>query len=884
MRKVLGVTLISFLFSVPLFLLGCAGGAPPREKGVEIAPAKVAEAPRGLLYLALIWNGETPRAGEANPEAIKNLLALLERYSRIHITFNLSPEMVEYMDAESLEICRRLQDIGQIAVVMVPPDRALLPLLYNIDLASVSMPGTPLLAKKYKYPEDVRARIMMGVSFYRNHFGKFPRGFWVPEGAVAQEVLEVVSDCRLEWMVSGEEVLENSLNIKPDRDDLGNILNPEFLYQPYLVSGEKRALTMVFRDRMLSDRINLVYPLMGGDGAVRDFMERLQFIQKEWKQKNPPLVTVIVDNNESIYFLSRLFNQLERITSIKTVNLQEYLENYSPVAKIEKILPGSLVKGNFESWIGEEEENIAWELLAEARLDLENYKNSGKAKIEQLNQAFATISKASDSKWFWWYGEDYNSGRDEIFDQEYRSLLIKVYQSIGMKPPDRLFQPIVTQKEFLPEKEIVDQVTPQIDGIVDKGEWDNAGYYVAKGCQIFDRIYYGYDRSNLYLRVDTKDLLAERKGTEFFIGFYIGIPGAGKYNLSTRYGEDSKGRTPGFGLSNELGIWFDQFGLSSEAGGGKAVLSTATGENTWQPVADIYSIGVGAYSLEIALPLEYINVSEGEPLRLVAVVAEKGVELETMPSSGPISIILPELFQRGAAILRIIDPVGDDYGPGTYTYPADPVFKPGSFDIREFSVNEGPEYVILKIKLGVIENPWNSPSGLSLQIIDVYIDLNNKIGAGSMELLPGRNGYTRAEDAWEYAISVDGWQQTMYRIDSADKPVKLADLEVQVNPTRGEVTIYVPRSLIRGEPRNWGYLPMVLAYDGQAPLRNWKVREVKQENDEFYFGGAYPSCEQGTVSIPNIIDLVLPGGENQKDILGVYRQGKAVEIPALRLK
>jgi len=255
-----------------------------------------------------------------------------------------------------------------------------------------------------------------------------------------------------------------------------------------------------------------------------------------------------------------------------------------------------------------------------------------------------------------------------------------------------------------------------------------------------------------------------------------------------------------------------------------------------------------------------------------------------MPSFGPISIILPELFQKGAGISRIIDSVGDDYGPGTYTYPADPVFKPGSFDIREFSVSEGPEYVIFKVKLGVIENPWNYPSGLSLQIIDVYIDLNNKIGAGSMQLLPGRNAYTKAEDAWEYAISVDGWQHTMYKIDSAGKPVKLADLGVNVNSARGEVTIYVPRSLIRGDPRNWGYLPMVLAYDGEAPPRNWKVREVKQENDEFYFGGAYSPYEKGTVSIPNIIDLVLPRGQNQKNILGVYRQGKAVEIPAIRLR
>ena len=873
---------IYFLCSAPIFIFGCAG-VPPIEREVERVPLKPPEAPKQLLCLALIWDGEVPRAGEANPETIMNLLALLERYPQIKMTFNLSPEMIERIDYEAMDICKQLQDLGRIEVAMVPPGRPILPLLYDTDLAGASVPGASLPLKKYRYPEDVRARIMSGVSLYRKHFGNFPKGMWPPEGAVAQEVLSIISDCRLDWIASGEEVLENSLNIGLTRDDQGHLPNPELLYRPYCVIGEEKALTMIFDDGLLSNRINFAYPLMSGEEAVSDFMEHVHFIQQKWKQKSPPLVTMIVDNDESIYFLSQLFNRIEDIASIKTVTPKEFLEKYPVVVTIKKLWPGSRVNASFDSWIGEQEENIAWELLAGARLDLESYKNSGRARIEKLDEAFTAILKASNSKWFWWYGEDQNSGKDEIFDQEYRSLLIQIYQTIDIEPPGRLFQPIVTQKEFLPEREIVDLITPEIDGIIDEGEWDNAGYYRAEKCEIFDKIYYGYNGYNLYLRVDTKDLLAERKGTEFFIGFYIGTPGAGKYNLSTRHAGPGEPRTLGFGLSNEVGIWFNQFSLDYEAGRGKAVLSSATGENTWQPITDVYSMAVGAYSLEIGIPLKYLNVSGGEALRMIAVAVEDGVEMETMPPVGPISIIIPEIFERAAGISRIIDPVGDDYGPGTYTYPIDPIFKPGSFDIREFSVSEGPEYVIFKVRLGVIENVWNSLSGLSLQIVDVYIDLNNTIGAGSMQLLPGRNAYTRPEDAWEYAISVDGWQQTMYKVDSSGRPAKLRDIEVKVNSAGGEVTIYVPRSLIRGDPRNWGYLAMALAYDAEAPPGNWKVREVKQGNDEFYFGGAYIPFGNSAIRNPNIIDVVLPRGQDQKNILGVYRKGKAVEIPAIRL-
>lgn len=856
---------------------------PPKEREVEIVTPKPVEVPPQPVYLALIWNGEEAPSGETNSQAMANLLDLLERYPQIHMTLALSPEMVGYIDSRALDICRRLQEIGRLGVAMVPPDHPILPLLYDTDLASASISEGSLPKKKYRYPGDVRARIIKGISLYRNHFGKLPKGFWPPQGGVAQEIMELAIDCRLEWTLSGEEVLENSLNTRFIRNGQGKLQNSELLYRTYLISSGKGSLTMIFRDRILSDEVNFNYPLMGAEEAVRDFIERLHSIQKEWKERFPPLVTIVINSDESVYFLSQLFNKLKDMVSIKTVTIEEHVRDYPAQVKIEKLSPGSFIEGNFDSWIGEEEENIAWELLTEARIDLESYKNSGRAKIEKLDQALGAISKASNSRWFWWYGQDQNSGKDDIFDQEYRSLLINVYQAIGSEPPSRLFQPVVLEKHFQPTREIVGPISPQIDGIVDEGEWDNAGYVAEKG-KIFNRIYYGYNRSNLYLRVDSKDLLAQRKGTEFFIGFYIGTLGAGKYNLYTRYEERGTGRSLAFGVSNEVAIWFDQFGLDSEGGMGKAVLSNATGENTWEPITDIYSMAVGAYSLEIAIPLQYLGVSGRQALTLLAVAAEKGKELESMPSFRPISMILPDLFQEGSDISRIIDPVGDDYGPGTYTYPANPAFKPGSFDIREFSVTEGAEYVILQIRLGLVENPWNSPSGLSLQIIDIYIDLNNRIGAGSMQLLPGRNAYTKAEDAWEYAISVDGWQKTLYKIDSAGKPIKVAEVHMKVDSARGEVTIYVPRNLIHGDPRNWGYLPMVLAYDGEALPRNWRVREVKEVNDEAYFGGALLALNDGRGVPPNIIDLVLPRGEDQRNILGAYTKGKAVEIPAVRTK
>ena len=42
----------------------------------------------------------------------------------------------------------------------------------------------------------------------------------------------------------------------------------------------------------------------------------------------------------------------------------------------------------------------------------------------------------------------------------------------------------------------------------------------------------------------------------------------------------------------------------------------------------------------------------------------------------------------GAQEVKFKDPVGDDKGPGTYTYPTDSVYKAGSFDLTELNVTQ----------------------------------------------------------------------------------------------------------------------------------------------------------------------------------------------------
>src|SRR5512138_1953736 len=84
---------------------------------------------------------------------------------------------------------------------------------------------------------------------------------------------------------------------------------------------------------------------------------------------------------------------------------------------------------------------------------------------------------------------------------------------------------------------------------------------------------------------------------------------------------------------------------------------------------------------------------------------------------------------------KLSDPVGDDNGPGNYTYPTDAVYKPGSFDITEFEVAQSGDQVEFRVSVRArIEDPWDSAAwggnGFSVQMVFIHIDTDHKAGSG----------------------------------------------------------------------------------------------------------------------------------------------------------
>jgi carbohydrate-binding DOMON domain-containing protein len=73
------------------------------------------------------------------------------------------------------------------------------------------------------------------------------------------------------------------------------------------------------------------------------------------------------------------------------------------------------------------------------------------------------------------------------------------------------------------------------------------------------------------------------------------------------------------------------------------------------------------------------------------------------------------------------DPQGDDNGPGKYTYPTDPVFVPGAFDLTGFRLKAKGDKVDVEVNLAAkLTDPWKTGTGFSLQMIFIFIQTDPK--------------------------------------------------------------------------------------------------------------------------------------------------------------
>ena len=765
-------------------------------------------------------------------------------------------------------IHKELVEAGQLEIMTSPYYHPILPLLCDTDVAGEASPGITLPETRFAYPEDARAQVELAVDYYSDVFADLPGGVWPSEGAVSESIVPILAGFDVAYMATDEAVLGKTLG--------KSSLNFNEKYRMYNVEKDGYTMAVVFRDHKLSDDIGFRYSKMGGAEAANDMVSLLHRIHRATQAFDGDFLVPVILDGENAWehfrldgkaFFRSLYYQISEADWLKPVTISGYMEDFPPERTLPHLAPGSWIGGSFDTWIGESEENTAWVYLAEARKAIEEAE--GKAGEEAREKALQEVYAAEGSDWFWWYGLDQNIGYDDVFDEAFRGTLKRAYRHLGMEPPGYLDIPIISPGGEEPSRLMTGQITPEIDGIAEPGEWDNSafiddsrsGAMARSAGELIKALHYGYDGDNLYIRIDTGTRPVEGCELAVYLSGSSGI----RINSTTRGRADAAPRSLGFGIAWEVAF-------QAGSGGKVARAHKASGGGAW--IRSFEAPAAYADVIEMAIPFSRLAVSSGDDLKFAVIGYCDDREADLMPPEGLLSFKVPALGE--AELLRSVsDIVGDDYGPGYYKYPTDPVFLAGSFDITYLDVMlEKSEKLIFKVGMrGGLHSPWGGITGYSLQALDIYIDTDGKPGSGVRSLYKARRAETIPEHAWEYYV-----RACMDTVAIYERGRRMDEVKVNsyVDMMTSSIFVEVPLDAIRGG-REWNVIVALLGHDGYS---DGQIRPVAATAGQWVFGG----CDNSDLC-PAIIDLVVEEEMSQEEILSSYRKTrKPAGVPGISIR
>ncbi|MFX0211001.1 MAG: glucodextranase DOMON-like domain-containing protein, partial [Candidatus Hodarchaeota archaeon] len=698
---------------------------------------------------------------------------------------------------------------GNIEFITTPMFHPITPLLINSTLARETTEGNinlPLPTQTALWPEDARAQIKLGTEMFNDTFNTTQYGMWPSEGSVTPSMIPMCTEVGIEWMFTDQDNLDKVFPNNNFKDENFTLEDKHLLYQPYRVSHQGESMMVVYRDTGISDAVGFQYSGMRPDYAAADFVGRIKAIYDAFNETTNAtirdathMVTVALDGENAWehyeyddqftgnQFLNEFYLAIQAAQSagwLQTITPKQFL-NKNPLNTLNEVplTTGSWIAGDFNTWIGEKEENIAWDRLITARNTVKAYNDSHPA--ENLTDAWMAIYAAEGSDWFWWYGGDQNSGQDENFDWAFKSLLRAAYKGIGWTDDDILTTyPELFIKQRPSRGAVVSGfIEPTIDGTLDTGEWTNAAYFndtARETTDLIGEIYAGYPESakTLYMAITPSpgvNFTEEIGNDSLFIGIYFNEPGLENSNIFTRYGEQTtSARFLGFEIATELGIWFGNF---SADGSGSFRISRAAGLADYTYNTTLTTIAIGSV-IELEITFKTLNL-EGNDVALWNFVAATGTPIldkDIAPYDGPWSMSVPMGKIGGDMIFEMNDTIGDDSidnpdnpdgSLSPIIYPTNPIFDPdyGHFDLHSFQVlnndDENKVIFIFKFTELIVDLSWNTPS-FTLPYIQVYIDTDRVEGSGRTDTIEEAWVTIESAHAWEFMLNGEGEEPNQY--------------------------------------------------------------------------------------------------------------------------
>jgi alpha-amylase/alpha-mannosidase (GH57 family) len=594
--------------------------------GSQAAPARAFSSQEILdlqVLSQLAWFDEIYLASDPD---IRGLVARGRGFSEKDKVF-LHKKEVEIFNV-TLEEYKAARERGQIEISTSPFYHPILPLLCDTNVAAESRSDVRLPKERFRHPEDAREQLRRAVELIERMFGARPRGLWPSEGSVSDEVLRLAAEEGFEWAATDEGVLARTLGIGFHRQIDGSVWGAQELYRPHRFESEGKGLSLFFRDHQLSDLVGFVYSRVEAREAAADLYNRIR-VAAQGSGNQPAVVSVILDGENAweYYrgngrdFLKSFYARLNEEQELQAVTATEALAVASNPGKLTHVVPGSWINANFDVWIGAEEDNKAWDLLAAAR-DFFAQNSEGKGiDPEQVRLAREEMGVAEGSDWCWWYGPEHSSAHDEEFDRLYRKHLSNIYRLLDGSPPDELAVPIKRPRAKDQISPPSGQIQPRVDGRVSSYfEWLGAGVYTPDyrsgsmhgGAQALEGLYYGYNDHALYLRLDfSPALLVQHPRFEI----RIKVDAQSQARLQVTVGQS--------------GVGVVQFWVGSE----QLLVPLATGERVQVAFERIF---------ELRLDYSLLGLRAGEQARLQVSLWAQELPLQVIPSEGWLTLELTQ--------------------------------------------------------------------------------------------------------------------------------------------------------------------------------------------------------------------------------------------------
>ncbi|MBU0605195.1 MAG: glycoside hydrolase [Candidatus Omnitrophica bacterium] len=352
--------------------------------------------------------------------------------------------------SQILPLYRRLQDEGRIEITTTPFYHPILPLICDTSVAKISLPHSPL-PKKYSHPEDAEWQVEAAIKYHTEQFGAPPRGMWPSEGSVSDQMLDILTKKGIDWVATDEDILFNSLSLY-DKNYKGQTeFDRRIIYRPYTYKVDSRRITMIFRDKNLSDIISFNYHSWDQDEAARDLINHCNNVGERMRRDNDRgLLTIVMDgenaweyfDDNGRLFFETLYAGLDKQELIGSTTVSDFLELESSKRSITKVFPGSWINHNFDIWIGQEQDNMSWDYLNRVRKDLVKFTKEAEddpgVDGVSIASAWRELYIAEGSDWNWWYTGKAHTGKENPFDKLYRTHLKNIYRLLKKPIPDFL--------------------------------------------------------------------------------------------------------------------------------------------------------------------------------------------------------------------------------------------------------------------------------------------------------------------------------------------------------------------------------------------------------------------------------------------------------------